>query len=149
MGGNLGDRRTTLRAAIAALGAAQGVTAITGVSDVYETEPVGGPPGQQDHLNLVVGLDWSGTPHALLALCAALEADAGRVREERWGPRTLDVDILWIDGVCIDEPDLVLPHPRFHERRFVLAPLAELAPELCPPDWEATAVGAVRRLGPL
>jgi 7,8-dihydro-6-hydroxymethylpterin-pyrophosphokinase len=68
-------------------------------------------------------------------MCRRLEREAGRERRERWGPRTLDVDIIWIDGVTIDEPDLVVPHPRMTERPFVLAPLADVAPDLVAPDW--------------
>jgi 2-amino-4-hydroxy-6-hydroxymethyldihydropteridine diphosphokinase len=78
-----------------------------------------------------------------------LERAAGRVRGERWGPRTLDVDILLIDDLEVDEPDLVVPHPRMHERRFVMAPLADLAPELVAPDWEDRVVGSVVRVGKL
>ncbi len=67
----------------------------------------------------------------------------------RWGPRTLDVDILWIDGITVEEPDLEVPHPRMWERRFVIAPLAELAPDIVPDDWERDAEGRVDRIGPL
>ena len=123
-------------------------TGVVAVSPVYETEPVGGPE-QGPYLNLVVELDTPLSPRQLLGVCHRLEAAAGRVRGERWGPRTLDVDILWIDGVEVDEPDLEVPHPRMWERRFVLAPLRELAPELVPDDWEERADGEVRRLGPL
>ena len=123
MGSNLGDSRRLLRDALDVLGD-RGVA----VSPLYETEPVGGPPGQQDYLNLVVELDTDQTPRELLGLCRRLEAAAGRVRAERWAPRTLDVDILLVGGLRVDEPDLVVPHPRMYERRFVMAPLADLAP---------------------
>jgi 2-amino-4-hydroxy-6-hydroxymethyldihydropteridine diphosphokinase len=76
-------------------------------------------------------------PRDLLETCRRLEREAGRERRERWGPRTLDVDIIWIDGVTLDEPDLVVPHPRMRERPFVLAPLADVAPDLVAPDWAA------------
>jgi 2-amino-4-hydroxy-6-hydroxymethyldihydropteridine diphosphokinase len=122
---------------------------VVAVSPLYETEPVGGPPGQQDYLNLVVELDTEQTPRQLLGLCRRLEAAAGRVRVERWGPRTLDVDILIVGELRVDEPDLVVPHPRMHERRFVMAPLADLAPELVPPDWQDRVEGSVRRAGSL
>ena len=144
MGSNLGDSRRLLRDAIDALG--DGVVA---VSPLYETQPVGGPPGQQNYLNLVVELETDQTPRQLLGLCRRLETAAGRVRAERWGPRTLDVDILLVGDVRVDEPDLVVPHPRMHERRFVMAPLADLAPELVPRDWEHRVEGSVRRAGKL
>lgn len=143
LGSNLGDRETTLREAVATLG-----PSVRRVSSVYETEPVGGPE-QGPYLNLVVELDTALPPRSLLGLCQRLEAAAGRVRAERWGPRTLDVDILWIDGVESDAEDLTLPHPRIWDRAFVLAPLAELAPDVVPPGWEARATGRINRLGPL
>ena len=142
LGSNLGDRREQLRSAVDSL---PGVVA---VSDVYETDPVGGPD-QGRFLNLVVELDTDLAPHALLGLCHRIESAAGRVRDVRWGPRTLDVDILWMDGVSIDDPDLTIPHPRMRERRFVLEPLAELAPDLVPKGWEHDVEGSVDRLGPL
>ena len=144
MGSNLGDSRRVLRDAVDTLG-----DSVVAVSPVYETEPVGGPPGQQDYLNLVVELDTEQTPRQLLGLCRRLEAAAGRVRVERWGPRTLDVDILIVGELRVDEPDLVVPHPRMQERRFVMAPLADLAPELVPPDWPDRVEGSVRRAGSL
>jgi 2-amino-4-hydroxy-6-hydroxymethyldihydropteridine diphosphokinase len=131
LGSNLGDRRAHLRRAVDAL---PGVVA---VSPVYETEPVGGPPGQEPYLNLVVVLETERSPRELLELAQDLEAGAGRVRKERHGPRTLDIDVLLVGNLCVDEPDLVVPHPRMWERRFVLAPMAELA------------AGRVRLAGPL
>lgn len=143
LGSNLGDRRKYLRDAVGSLGD------VTAVSQVYETAPVGGPPGQGDHLNLVVELDTDLTPRQLLGVCQRLQAAAERVQGERWGPRTLDVDILWMEGVTVDAPDLQVPHPRMYERRFVLAPLAELAPELVPDDALDDAEGEVTPLGAL
>lgn len=142
LGSNLGDRHAHLRDAVAAL------SGVTAVSDVYETDPVGGPR-QGAFLNLVVALDTDLEPRELLGLCQRLEAAAERRRDVRWGPRTLDVDILWIDGVTVDEPDLQVPHPRMFERRFVLAPLSEVAPDLLPEGWEARARGGVRHVGAL
>jgi 2-amino-4-hydroxy-6-hydroxymethyldihydropteridine diphosphokinase len=84
----------------------------------------------------------------LLELCQRIEADAKRVRLERWGPRTLDVDVLVVGDLAVDEEDLVVPHPRMWERRFVLAPLADLAPELVPADLLECSVGVVRRVSP-
>lgn len=142
MGSNLGDRRAHLRDAVSAL------SGVVAVSDLYETEPVGGP-NQGAYLNLVVALESDRSPRELLGVCQRLEAAAERVRDVRWGPRTLDVDILWIDGVTVDEPDLEIPHPRMFDRRFVLAPLSEVAPDLLPDDWEDRVRGHVERLGPL
>ena len=88
-------------------------------------------------------------PYRLLEQCHRLEAAAGRVRTVRWGPRTLDADVIWIDGIALDDPDLTVPHPRWRERRFVLAPLAELAPDLVDDDDLATAGGGVRVVGSL
>lgn len=144
LGTNLGDRSAQLCAAIEAL-KAHGLRA---VSWVYETEPVGGPQ-QGPYLNLVTELDTELEPHHLLAVCTSLEAAAGRVREVRWGPRRLDVDVLWMDGVTLDDPDLQIPHPRMWERRFVLAPLRELAPDLVSAKVLAGATGRVERWGVL
>ncbi len=131
LGSNLGDRRAHLRAAVDAL------PDVVAVSPVYETEPQGGPAGQGPYLNLVVALETELSPRQLLDLCRSLEAAAGRLRSEPDGPRTLDVDVLVVDDLLVNEPDLVVPHPRMWRRRFVLAPLADLAE------------GEVRRLGPL
>ena len=106
------------------------------VSPLYETEPVGGPAGQGLYLNVVVELSTEDTPRRLLERCRALEAAAGRVRAEHWGPRTLDADVLLVEGTEVHDPDLAVPHPRLWERPFVLAPLSELAPDLVAPGWE-------------
>jgi dihydroneopterin aldolase/2-amino-4-hydroxy-6-hydroxymethyldihydropteridine diphosphokinase len=129
LGSNVGDRRATLIDAIRATPEA------VAMSGLYETEPIGGPSGQDPHLNLVLELRTRLDPYALLAHCQRLERAAGRVRTVRNGPRTLDVDILWFDDVKIESALLTLPHPRMFERRFVLTPLADLAPELCPDGW--------------
>lgn len=121
LGSNVGDRRAHLRRAVAA------VPDVVAVSPVYETQPVGGPTDQGPYLNLVVALDTDRSPRELLEVAHRLEDEAGRVRSERHGPRTLDVDVLLVGGLCVDEPDLVVPHPRMWERRFVLVPLADLA----------------------
>jgi dihydroneopterin aldolase/2-amino-4-hydroxy-6-hydroxymethyldihydropteridine diphosphokinase len=143
LGSNLGDRIGTLRIAVAAL------PDVVAVSPVYETEPVGGPDGQPSYLNLVAELSTDRTPRQLLEIGQQLEAAAGRVRAERFGPRILDVDVLLVGDEAVDEPDLTVPHPRMHERRFVLAPLADLAPDIVPSRWEATAIGEVRVVGRL
>lgn len=144
LGSNLGDRAGYLRAAVAALGP----HGLAFTSEAYETEPVGGPE-QGAFLNIVAELHTDLDARGLLGVCRELEAEAARVREVRWGPRTLDVDVLWVEGETVGEPDLVVPHPRMFERRFVLAPLRDLAPELVPDEALAASIGDARRLGPL
>ncbi|HXR54406.1 MAG TPA: 2-amino-4-hydroxy-6-hydroxymethyldihydropteridine diphosphokinase [Acidimicrobiales bacterium] len=146
LGSNLGDRRAALERAVTELAARGDVVA---VSPVYETEPVGGPQDQDLYLNVVVELSTADSPRALLERCRGLEEDAGRVRTVRFGPRTLDADVLLVGDERVDEPDLVVPHPRMLERRFVLAPLADLAPGLVPAAALQSAVGAVVRVGTL
>jgi 2-amino-4-hydroxy-6-hydroxymethyldihydropteridine diphosphokinase len=146
LGSNLGDRRALLRAAVASLADGGDVAA---VSDVYETEPVGGPQDQEPYLNVVVELATQDTPRRLLERGQELERAAGRERTARWGPRTLDADVLWVEGQTVDEPDLRVPHPRLWERRFVLAPLAELAPDLVTDDQVRASGGQVTRMGRL
>jgi 2-amino-4-hydroxy-6-hydroxymethyldihydropteridine diphosphokinase len=143
LGSNMGDRQGHLRAAVA------GIPDVVAVSPVYETDPVGGPPGQDDYLNMVAELDTALTARELLELAHRLEEAAGRVRTVRHGARTLDVDILLVDDQAIDEPDLVVPHPRMWERRFVVEPLADLAPDLVPPSVRIASGGEVRLLGKL
>ena len=139
LGSNLGDREARLREAIAAL------EEVVAVSGAYETEPLGGPGGQGPYLNAVVALETERSPRALLAECQRLEAAAGRVRAERWGPRTLDADVLLVGDLVVSEDDLVVPHPRMWARRFVLAPLAELDPSLVPAAALEAAEGRVVR----
>ena len=126
LGSNLGDRLGHLRAAVA------GLPDVVAVSPVYETDPVGGPGGQDPYLNAVVELETDLSPRELLAIGQALERAAERVRGERWGPRTLDVDVLLVGDLVVDEPDLQVPHPRMWKRDFVLVPLRDLAPDLVP-----------------
>ena len=126
LGSNLGDRWAHLRGALAGIGDVAGVVA---TSSVYETPPVGGPE-QGPYLNCVVCLDTDLGARALLDVAYRLEKASGRVRDVRWGPRTLDVDVLWVDGEEVDEPDLKVPHPRMFERAFVLVPLRDVAPDL-------------------
>jgi 2-amino-4-hydroxy-6-hydroxymethyldihydropteridine diphosphokinase len=123
LGSNLGDRLGHLRGAVRLLGATDGIDVVRS-SRVYETEPVG--PPQPAYLNAVIRIDTALAPRALLEACLAVEDALGRVRAERWGPRTIDVDILTYDERTVAEPDLVIPHPRMHERGFVLVPLGEL-----------------------
>jgi para-aminobenzoate synthetase component I len=128
LGSNLGDRHATLSTALARLAAAPEVR-IARVSPVYETAAVG-LTDQPDFLNLIVELETTLAPHALLDLCLSIEQSLGRVRRERWGPRTLDLDVLLYADVTLADAQLTLPHPRLHERAFVLVPLADLAPDL-------------------
>jgi 2-amino-4-hydroxy-6-hydroxymethyldihydropteridine diphosphokinase len=146
LGSNLGDRLAALRQAVARLERDGDVTA---VSPLYETEPVGGPEDQGAFLNVVVELHTTDSPRQLLTRCQALEVAAHRVRTVRFGPRTLDADVLLVGDLTVDEPDLVVPHPRLWERRFVLAPLADLAPELVPADRLIGSGGKVVRTGRL
>jgi 2-amino-4-hydroxy-6-hydroxymethyldihydropteridine diphosphokinase len=144
LGSNLGDRAAHLRDGVARVAAGDAVR----VSPVYETAPVGGP-AQGPYLNVVVELETEASPRELLGRCQAAEAAARRVRTVRFGPRTLDADVLLVGDLTLDEPDLVVPHPRMWGRRFVLQPLADLAPQLVDPARLADAAGAVERIGTL
>ncbi len=128
LGANLGDRAATLASAVAELVATDGVRLVA-VSPVHETDPVGGPAEQPPYLNAVLVADSLLAPDELLALAHRVEDAHGRVRTERWGARTLDVDLLAVDAVVSSDPDLTLPHPRAHERAFVLVPWAEVDPD--------------------
>jgi 2-amino-4-hydroxy-6-hydroxymethyldihydropteridine diphosphokinase len=141
LGSNLGDRLGFLRTAVDEL------DDVVAVSSVYETDPVGGPE-QGAYLNIVVELATDLDARGLLGEARRLEASAERRREIRWGPRTLDVDVLWVDGDVRSDPDLEVPHPRMWERGFVMVPLAELAPDLAP-DWVGIVDPGVRSVGPL
>jgi 2-amino-4-hydroxy-6-hydroxymethyldihydropteridine diphosphokinase len=132
LGSNLGDRRGLLAGALAALGKEDGARVLR-VSPLYETAPVGGPAGQGLYLNAVAEVETTQTPHDLLQALLHIEQDLGRVRRERDGPRTIDLDLLLHGDHVHDGPDLVLPHPRLHQRLFVLRPLADLAPGLVHP----------------
>ena len=125
LGSNLGDREAALEDALGRL-AARGFR-VTRRSSLWLTEPVGGPP-QGWFLNLAAEGETALGPEALLEACLATEREMGRVRAQRNGPRTIDVDVLFFGDERRDTPGLVIPHPRLHERRFVLEPLAEIAP---------------------
>lgn len=132
IGSNVGDRLENLRSCVRMLEGSKFV-ALDKVSGVYKTAPVG-YEHQPDFLNAVVSLDTTLSPRALLDLCQAIERNLGRTRTIRWGPRTIDVDILVYGEEKINEPDLVIPHPRIYERGFVLFPLKEIEPEFIFPD---------------
>ena len=127
LGSNLGDSAALLQGAIDDLAATDGIE-LTAVSAAYETDPVGGPE-QEPYLNAVVAGRTSLSDAALLAATQSVERAWHRVRDVRWGPRTLDIDILAIDDQVIDTDDLVVPHPRAHERGFVLVPWLDVAPD--------------------
>ena len=128
LGANLGAREETLRHAVVLLGEADGVDVLA-VSQLRETAPVG-VVDQPPFLNGAVAVETTRTARELLALLLEIERSLGRVREERWGPRTIDLDLLVYGDEVVDEPGLQVPHPHLHERRFALEPLAELRPKL-------------------
>jgi 2-amino-4-hydroxy-6-hydroxymethyldihydropteridine diphosphokinase len=145
LGSNLGDREAELRRALATLAATPGVR-LEAVSCFHETEPVGGPP-QGPYLNAAARVSTTLRPRALLARLHAIEASAGRARGPvRDLPRSLDLDLLFYGGEQCDAPDLALPHPRAHERPFVLEPLCELAPDLVHPRLGLRVAELRRRL---
>ncbi len=124
LGSNLGDREKNLTRGLQFL--EEGGFSVTARSSLYETEPVGGPP-QGPYLNQAIRGETDLAPEALLAACLHVEAELGRVRRERFGPRTLDIDILLYGDLVQDAPRLEIPHPRLHDRLFVLIPLAEVS----------------------
>lgn len=148
LGSNLGDRRAALEFAIESLHATPGIR-VTKVSRMIETDPVG-EAGQNRYLNAAVEARVALTPRQLLDRCLAIERLHGRVRSDssRWGPRTLDIDILLYGDRVIDEPSLHVPHPRLHERAFVLIPLAEIAPDARHPRLGQSIQSLLQRLPP-
>jgi 2-amino-4-hydroxy-6-hydroxymethyldihydropteridine diphosphokinase len=132
LGSNLGDRLTNLQGALDLLQAEPGLR-VAASSRVWETVPVGGPP-QPDYLNAVISVETDLSARDLLEVAHRVEARLGRVRKERWGARSIDVDLLLYDEESIEEADLVVPHPRLRERAFVLLPLLELAADVTLPD---------------
>ena len=121
----MGDRRASIGAAVERLRSSTGVTSVQ-LSSLHETQAVGGPPGQGLFLNAAARVETTLEPEAFLELLLTIERELGRVRRERWGPRIIDLDLLLFDDRVIDSPGLTVPHPRMHERRFVLEPLAEI-----------------------
>ena len=132
LGSNLDDRVALLRGARQALQKNPAVTVMAS-SPLYETAAVGGPDGQPPYLNAVLKIETVLGPEKLLQSCQQIEKEFGRQRNEKWGPRTLDIDILLYTSILRMDPDLILPHPRMHERAFVLCPLVDLNPEIIHP----------------
>lgn len=137
LGSNMGDRFSYLQQALDSLNTVTGVQ-VHSVSPVYETDPVGGPE-QENYLNAVAVLKTVLTPHQLLAETQQIEQEANRQRNERWGPRTLDLDLLAMDSEVVSTEDLDLPHPRAHERGFVLLPWSMLDPDYLLPGHGSVA----------
>ncbi|BAY24745.1 2-amino-4-hydroxy-6-hydroxymethyldihydropteridine pyrophosphokinase [Calothrix sp. NIES-2100] len=135
LGSNMGDSEEILAAAIATLAKTPGIL-LEAKSHLYKTKAIG--PPQPDYLNGCATIRISMLPHLLLETLLAIEQKFGRVRQERWGPRTLDLDLLLYDDLILDTPTLQIPHPRMRERAFVLIPLAEIAP-----DWVEPVSGCV------
>jgi len=132
VGSNLGNREENIRKAFSILDETDGITVKT-VSSLYVTEPVGPVTGQDDFYNVAAEIETSLKPRELLACANSVEQSLGRVRGERWGPRTVDIDILLWEDMIVDEDELTIPHPEMTRRAFVLKPLAEIAPEVIHP----------------
>jgi len=129
LGANVGDRLAAMRAAVRELGQ---VARVEKTSRAYATAPIGGIP-QPEFLNAAALILYEGGAAELLDELLAIEKGLGRVRKERWGPRTIDLDILWIDGLVVDTPRLVVPHASLRERAFALVPMLELVPDATDP----------------
>lgn len=153
LGSNLGDRSVHLAEALRQLNGSP-LIEVSAVSSVYETEPVG-VKEQPPFLNLVVSASTTLSPHELLDRCLDIERSLGRIRRERWGPRTIDIDMLLYGDIAADDERLVLPHPRMAERGFVVIPLAEIAPDLQIAGSSALELASrfggigVKKIGPL
>jgi 2-amino-4-hydroxy-6-hydroxymethyldihydropteridine diphosphokinase len=145
LGSNLGDRQGTLEGAIAALRGTREVV-VRKVSSFHQTEPVGGPPGQGPFLNAAAVLETTLDPFGLLHVLQAIEDQFGRTRTVRWGERTLDLDLLLFDEQIVSTAELAIPHPRMARRRFVLEPLAEIAPDAVDPVSRQTIAALLAAL---
>lgn len=145
VGSNEGDRLAYISRAIRLMGAIPGVR-VAQLATITETAPIGGPP-QDPFLNTVVELDTTVAPRELLAALHAIEHQLGRRRTtQRWGPRPIDLDLLLYDEQVVQDPLLCIPHPRMHERRFVLEPLAQLAPEVMHPVLQQSIAELLERV---
>jgi len=139
LGSNLGKRAETLATALAMLDERQGISVLR-LSKMVQTAPVGGPDGQGDYLNAAAKIETFLSPMELLGVLQDIERKLGRDRlsEERWGERTCDLDILLIGDLVMDTPELTIPHPRMHQRKFVLGPLYEIACDAVHPIFNKT-----------
>jgi 2-amino-4-hydroxy-6-hydroxymethyldihydropteridine diphosphokinase len=146
LGANQGEPRQLLQEAITRLGATEEIELVK-ASSFYRTPPLG-PPDQPWYVNAVIQVRTRLEPEELLRVLHRLEEDLGRVRRERWGPRLIDLDLLLYNGVILSGPDLSLPHPEMHRRFFVLAPLAEIAPQAWHPAFKETASELLAKLDP-
>lgn len=138
LGSNLGAREKNITAALGALQTTREIDVLK-VSSLYETKPEGGPPNQPKYINAVAHIRTVLSPERLLTVCQNIEGSLGRKRAVRWGPRTIDLDLLCYDDEIRVDPDLTLPHPLMHERAFVLKPLVEVAPDLVHPVLQQSA----------
>lgn len=146
LGANLGDRAANIASAIERLRAIPGIH-VRKVSALLENPAVGGPPDSPPFLNGVAELETTLPPRELLEKLLEIERDLGRQRHRKWDPRTIDLDLLLYGDQIIDEPDLTVPHPRMHERQFVLAPLAKIAPDGMHPVRRRTFTRMLQELG--
>jgi 2-amino-4-hydroxy-6-hydroxymethyldihydropteridine diphosphokinase len=145
LGSNVGNPAESLRQALALLALVPGLR-VTVTSSFHETKPAGGPAAQENFLNAAARLETDLPPPELFSVLQNLEQKLGRIRTERWGPRTIDLDLLLYDGLELETPELILPHPRMSFRRFVLEPAAETAPEMVHPLCGNTIAGLLRHL---
>ena len=144
VGSNEGERFGHISRAVQALGAIRGIR-VTQMATISETEPVGPPQGP--YLNTVIEIETVLTPQELLSILQEIERTFGRrPSAQRWGPRPIDLDILLYDDRIVREPNLCIPHPRLHERRFVLEPLCQLAPDLIHPILQKTAAALLKHV---